>query len=69
MFELRLRHANHVRRYSISAVAPSGWEVRCEEDSTVTRQDIYVDWHRVERAQASFKREAMQLTERGWFVV
>ena len=69
MFELRLRLANHVRRYSISAVAPSGWEVRYEEDSTVKRHDVYADWHRVERAQASFEREAMLLTERGWFVV
>ncbi len=69
MFELQLRLANHIRRYSISAVAPFGWEVRCEEDATVRRRDVYADWHRVERAEASFKREALQLTERGWFVV
>lgn len=69
MFELLLRCNNHFRRYSISAVAPFGWEVRCEEDETVKRQDIYADWHRVERAQALFQREALQLTENGWSVV
>ncbi len=69
MFELNLRLADHVRRYSISAVAPSGWEVRFEEDREVRRRDRYEDWHRVERAQASFEREVLQLTERGWLVV
>lgn len=69
MFELRLRLANHIRRYSIAAVAPSGWEVTLEEDATVRRKERYDDWHRVERAQAILQIEVDQLTARGWLVV
>ena len=69
MFEQRLRLANHLRRYSISAVAPFGWEVRLEEDQEVRRRDHYEDWHRVERAKARFEREVLSLTERGWLII
>ncbi len=69
MFHLSLRHANHVRRYSISAATPSGWEVILEEDSTVRRRERYDDWHRVERAQAMFEMEVDKLREAGWLVV
>ena len=69
MFERSLRLANHIRRYSIAAVAPSGWEVTLEEDATVRRRERYDDWHRVERAQALFEREVDQLREAGWLVV
>ena len=69
MFDLRLRLADHIRRYSIAAVAPSGWEVTLEEDSTIRRQDRYSDWHRVERAQAMLQLEVEQLRERGWLIV
>ena len=66
MFALSLLRAEHVRHYSISPVAPSGWEVRCEEDETVQRLDHYEDWHRVERALKLFEREVSMLAERGW---
>lgn len=69
MFELNLRLADHVRRYSISAVAPSGWEVTLEEDASRRRTDRYEDWHRVERAMAMLQIEVDQLTARGWLVV
>lgn len=69
MFELNLRLADHVRRYSISAVAPSGWEVTLEEDARMRRTDRYQDWHRVERAMAMLQLEVDQLTARGWLVV
>ena len=65
MFVFRLRCADHVRHYSISA-GSAGWEVKLEEDRTLRRLDHYQDWHRVERAMALFEREAMELTERGW---
>lgn len=68
MFELRLCRADHVRKYSIVAVAPSGWEVRCQEDQTTCRLDHYEDWHRVERALNAFKLEATRLSESGWQV-
>jgi hypothetical protein len=66
MFALRLRHADHVRRYTISSVGIAGWEVRLEEDSTLRRRDLYQDWHRVERAIALFEQEADSLREQGW---
>ena len=69
MFQLSLRLADHIRRYSINAVLPFGWEVRLEEDQQVRRRDLYEDWHRVERARASFEREVQELTERGWLVI
>lgn len=69
MFQLSLRFADHIRRYSISAVEPSGWEVKFEEDRELRRRDLYQDWHRVERALALFKREVIALTENGWLEV
>ncbi len=69
MFKRSLRLADHIRRYSISAVAPSGWEVTMEEDATVRRRERYDDWHRVERAQALFELEVDRLTAAGWHVV
>jgi hypothetical protein len=69
MFALSLRHADHVREYSIRQIGSSGWEVRLEEDRTVQRLTRYTDWHRVERAQAMFEIEVTQLEERGWTVL
>jgi hypothetical protein len=66
MFQLSLRRADHVRRYSITAANPFGWEVKLEEDREVRRSDLYQDWHRVERAMALFELEVLQLTASGW---
>ena len=68
MFELSLRRAGHVRRFTITHQDEHGWEVRLEEDAAVKRRALYQDWHRVERAKALFEREAMELTENGWVV-
>jgi hypothetical protein len=68
MFDLSLSRADHVRRYSIVAVDPAGWEVRCQEDQTLCRLDYYEDWHRVERALKSFQLEVHRLSESGWHV-
>ena len=68
MFDLCLRSADHVRRYSIASAPSSGWEVRLEEDRTVRRSDQYSDWHRVERALALFEREVLDLRAKGWRV-
>lgn len=68
MFELSLRRADHVRRYSIADAGEGGWEVRLEEDTKLERRNLYRDWHRVERAQALFEREASELAEHGWVV-
>jgi hypothetical protein len=68
MFQLSLRCADHIRNYSIAPGGPSGWEVKLEEDRTITRRDYYRDWHRVERALALFEREVSELTARGWRV-
>ena len=68
MFDLSLRCADHVRRYSICSAGTSGWDVKLEEDRTVRRRDLYQDWHRVARARALFEREASALTATGWSV-
>jgi len=65
MFAVSLRHAEHVRTYSISA-GGSGWEVRLEEDRTLQRLEHYTDWHRVERMLARFEHEVLELIEEGW---
>jgi hypothetical protein len=68
MFDLRLRHADRSRHYSITPSDQQGWEVRLEEDDRVSRRDHYQDWHRVERAMALFEREVEELRESGWQV-
>jgi hypothetical protein len=68
MFARRLRRADHIRHYSISPSGREGWEVRLEEDRTLRRLDHYHDWHRVERALASFEREVEELRAQGWQV-
>ena len=68
MFDLSLRRADHIRRYFVREVAPSGWEVRFEEDRELRRRNIYQDWHRVERALALFEREVTELTASGWHI-
>ena len=69
MFACSLRSAHHVRHYSIRATDHFGWEIRVEEDRKVRRLDHFQDWHRVERALASFEREVVELTDSGWLVV
>lgn len=66
MFDLRLRHAHHVRHYTITNVGGAGWEVRLEEDRMLRRLFRYQDWHRVERAMALFEREVTELRAQGW---
>jgi hypothetical protein len=36
----------------------TGWDIREEEDSIVTRESHHHDWHRVERAVHRFERSA-----------
>jgi hypothetical protein len=66
MFARTLRRHDHTRDYTICVAGADGWEVRLEEDRTLRRLDHYHDWHRVERALASFEREVEELTASGW---
>lgn len=65
MFSIVLRKADQTRRYSISRLGASGWEVTREREGE-TRHVCYKDWHRVERALAIFRLEVSDLTARGW---
>lgn len=65
MFEMRVRHEGHTRRFEVREQAGM-WEVSTEEDSRVVRKVQYNDWHRVERAMMSFKLEVSALEEQGW---
>ena len=63
----RLFHkAAHTRKFIISLMGESGWEVREEQDSRIVRRVSYHDWHRVERAKRAFAIEAVALEESGW---
>ena len=68
MYEKRLHHDGHVRRF---AVAESGgaWEVREEEDSRLLKRVRYDDWHRVERAMMAIRLEVSTLEDAGWIAV
>jgi hypothetical protein len=65
MFSIVLRKADQTRRYSISTLGASGWEVVLEREGE-TRHVCYDDWHRVERALAIFRLEVSELTAHGW---
>jgi hypothetical protein len=64
MYTTALRNAFHTRRLTIRH-QESGWEVLDERDANVKRT-VYYDWHRVERALAMFRREAVVLESDGW---
>ncbi len=68
MFAISLQRADHTKRYAISRLDDSGWEVTSEEDRQLTRRVRYHDWHRVERALAEFQREVGWLKTHGWAV-
>lgn len=68
MLSITLHRAEHVRRYSIQPIRHLGWEVTLEEDRTLKYHTRYDDWHRVERALESFRREVAELTAQGWVV-
>ncbi|MGE5245235.1 MAG: hypothetical protein ACM3SQ_13480 [Betaproteobacteria bacterium] len=40
--------------------------MKLEENRELTRYACYRDWHRVERALASFELEVSRLTASGW---
>jgi hypothetical protein len=64
-FEKSLRYLEQTRRYSIAPTA-SGWEVREERGEQVVRQELYRDWHRVERVRRSITVELNALRDKGW---
>lgn len=68
MFSISLQRADHIRRYSIRSTRTAGWEVRLEEDNTLTRHVRYHDWHRVERTLAILRLEIAALAAQGWEV-
>jgi hypothetical protein len=66
MFNKELRHAGHVKRFSITEASGQGWEVREEADSQIVRRVQYRDWHRVERARMRIEAQVVELEARGW---
>lgn len=66
MYVRLFRKAAHTRAFTVCDAGSGGWEVRDEKDSTVLKRVRYDDWHRVERAIASFTLEAMRLRDAGW---
>jgi hypothetical protein len=66
MFLRSLALSGHVKRFRVRDLGADGWEVSREEDSAVTRQVRYLDWHRVERALRMFESEVTSLEIEGW---
>lgn len=64
-FEQILRKDNHTRRFEV-LLQDQGWRVVTCADSTVVRETVYTDWHRVERARRAFAIEALSLKQEGW---
>ncbi len=64
-FTKTLHKGQHTRRYEIMFDS-HGWHVREHADSTVVRQAVYTDWHRVERARRAFAVEMSSLRNEGW---
>ncbi len=64
-FERILTKDTHTRRFEILA-EPNGWRVVERADATVVRDDVYTDWHRVERARRAFAVEMSSLRAEGW---
>jgi hypothetical protein len=66
MFAVSLRNADHVRQYFVSDRSARGWEIKSEQDRTLTKHVWYHDWHRVERTLELFRQEVAVLTAQGW---
>lgn len=66
MFAKELRHAGHVRKFSIRDTGAAGWEVRDEQDDRILKRVCYRDWHRVERAMNMFNLQIDELEHSGW---
>ena len=66
MYQRMLRKASTTRRFTITQLPSTGWDVREEQDSRVLRRVVYHDWHRVERASLTFSLEAQSLLQSGW---
>ena len=65
-FEQTYRKDDHTRRFEILQ-DPQGWRVVQRADTTVVRDALYTDWHRVERARRAFTVEMRGLRDEGWF--
>ncbi len=64
-FVKTLHKDNQTRRYAISFDL-SGWHITEHADSRVVRDEVYTDWHRVERARREFTLEMSSLRDEGW---
>jgi hypothetical protein len=64
-FEQTFRKDDHTRRLEI-LLDVQGWRVVQRTDTTVVRDALYTDWHRVERARRAFAVEMTGLRAEGW---
>ena len=64
-FAKTLQKDAQTRHYAIS-FGTSGWHVTEHADTRVVRDEIYTDWHRVERARREFAVEMSSLRGEGW---
>ena len=68
VFSQTLVCASHVRSFSVSRNSGVGWELQELEDERVLRQQVYADWHRLERALHGIHATIEELKRDGWEV-
>jgi hypothetical protein len=66
IFLKALSRDGRTRRFQISSVPGTGWEVLERDDDRVVKAVRYDDWHRVERILNTFRLEVSQLRQDGW---
>ncbi len=66
LLETTLVRARRVRSFHIRQAFPTGWKTLESEGQRLVQHQRYTDWHRVEVALGTVKREIAELKEQGW---
>ena len=65
VFAKTLVRDREVRSFEVAAAPSVGWQVKERTDQD-TREQLFSDWHRVERTLLRFTREISELKRQGW---
>jgi hypothetical protein len=65
VFAKTLVRAREIRSFEVAAAPSVGWQVK-ERTDQETREQLFSDWHRVERALLRFTHEISELKRQGW---
>jgi hypothetical protein len=65
VFAKTLVRAREIRSFEVAAAPSVGWQVKERSDQEI-REQLFSDWHRVERTLVRFSREISELKRQGW---